>query len=256
MNIFKKARLKAGMKVKTVAKEMGISINQIYKWERGEVIPHKDNIKRLAEIYGVTTKSLLANNNEVLNDKRKSVLKEAREMLGLSQTDIAKRLGVTKQAVCLWEHKVQAPREKTLKKLKKIFGSEIVKKFLEETAFVNSIKEKINIKNEKLKLISDAELRNGKHEQETIYLFDTNYDYDKDHDYFVAHIKAKRLDLETQKYKTTYIESKSSIKDFDNFRKHIRMDLLEMVAEEEGYMFFDEETENEEDWLREADDEE
>jgi transcriptional regulator with XRE-family HTH domain len=45
-----------------------------------------------------------------------------RERAGLSQLQLAERLGVTQQAVALWERKTTAPRSDTLAKLSQALG--------------------------------------------------------------------------------------------------------------------------------------
>ena len=64
MNRFKLARLNSGLQQKAVASELGISVQSISYWESGSRAPSKDNLLRLAEMYGVTTDYLLGNDVE------------------------------------------------------------------------------------------------------------------------------------------------------------------------------------------------
>lgn len=52
-------------------------------------------------------------------------IKEARNRVGLSQDQLAKMLGITRNAISLWEKDVNHPSGKNLRELAKIFGCEV-----------------------------------------------------------------------------------------------------------------------------------
>ena len=62
-NVFRKnlkaARKKKGLTQEELAHRLGISIMTIRRWEWGGVIPRVDEVKRLAEVLGVTEQDLL-----------------------------------------------------------------------------------------------------------------------------------------------------------------------------------------------------
>lgn len=64
MNRFKQARLNAGIQQKTVASDLGISVQSISYWENGSRAPSKENIVKLANMYGVTVDYLLENETD------------------------------------------------------------------------------------------------------------------------------------------------------------------------------------------------
>lgn len=64
MNRFKLARLNSGIQQKAAASELGVSVQSISYWESGTRAPSKENLLKLAEMYGVTTDYLLGKDDE------------------------------------------------------------------------------------------------------------------------------------------------------------------------------------------------
>jgi transcriptional regulator with XRE-family HTH domain len=64
LNRFKLSRLNSGLQQKTVASELGVSVQSMSYWESGSRTPSKENLLRLAEMYGVTTDYLLGKDTE------------------------------------------------------------------------------------------------------------------------------------------------------------------------------------------------
>ncbi len=56
---FKEHRLAHNKKLKNVADETGISVQNLSRWERGEVLPNIDFCVRLANYYGITIDELV-----------------------------------------------------------------------------------------------------------------------------------------------------------------------------------------------------
>jgi transcriptional regulator with XRE-family HTH domain len=65
-------RKSQGLSQISVAKELGVTRQSMYKWESGACIPELDKIKKLAQIYGVTYDYLLNDDIEPLKDDSKA----------------------------------------------------------------------------------------------------------------------------------------------------------------------------------------
>lgn len=64
MNRFKEARLRCGIAQKTVASKLKVSIQSVSNWENDTRAPSRENVIKMAEIYGVSTDYLLNNADE------------------------------------------------------------------------------------------------------------------------------------------------------------------------------------------------
>lgn len=65
MNRFKEARLKAHMSQKAAAISLGIKPPSMSGWESGDSKPTLENLKAMAELYGVTVDYLLGGNETI-----------------------------------------------------------------------------------------------------------------------------------------------------------------------------------------------
>ena len=54
------ARLAAGLRAIDVARELGVSLQTVYRWEYGIHSPSVATLRRLAEVYGVPISELLS----------------------------------------------------------------------------------------------------------------------------------------------------------------------------------------------------
>lgn len=59
---FKNARVKAGLSVATVMKELGVSDAAVYQWETGVTLPNAKRLPEIARLYGCTVDELLTGN--------------------------------------------------------------------------------------------------------------------------------------------------------------------------------------------------
>lgn len=64
MNRFKLARMNSGLQQKVVASELGVSVQSMSYWESGNRTPSKENLLKMAEMYGVSTDYLLGKDPE------------------------------------------------------------------------------------------------------------------------------------------------------------------------------------------------
>lgn len=58
-NLFKLYRKRAGYSQKEVAKALSVTVAAVSSWEVGKYIPDPQNLKALADLYGITTDALL-----------------------------------------------------------------------------------------------------------------------------------------------------------------------------------------------------
>lgn len=57
-----------------VANEMNIAISTLYRWEKGERLPRRENIAELASYYGVSEKWLLGQTNSLAEGTRTEII--------------------------------------------------------------------------------------------------------------------------------------------------------------------------------------
>ena len=77
MNKFKEARMRCGIAQKTVASKLEVSIQSVSNWENDTRAPSRENVMKMAEMYGVTTDYLLGKdveeNQHVVETKKEPV---------------------------------------------------------------------------------------------------------------------------------------------------------------------------------------
>ena len=69
----KNARNKMGMSQELVAEQLGISRQAVTKWELGQTKPNAKNLRALAELYQISTESLLAGTRQNGSDPIRGV---------------------------------------------------------------------------------------------------------------------------------------------------------------------------------------
>jgi transcriptional regulator with XRE-family HTH domain len=55
----KRVRIAAGFTLKSAAKELGVSVVTLWRWEAGKQTPSIEKIRELAELYGVPVRRLI-----------------------------------------------------------------------------------------------------------------------------------------------------------------------------------------------------
>ena len=96
IQLWRKAR---GLSLEEASKIFGISPKTFLDWERG-MIPSNRQKERLVKELGLD-KDVLFKKCEV--GKLNSLLKEKRLEYGLTQAELAKRLGYSSPTICRWE---------------------------------------------------------------------------------------------------------------------------------------------------------
>lgn len=56
---YREARIAAGLSIKEVSKNLGVSRVSVWNWESGNLNPKLETLKKLSNLYGVTVDELL-----------------------------------------------------------------------------------------------------------------------------------------------------------------------------------------------------
>ena len=132
MNRLKKLRRAKKLTQKELAEETDIPYRTLQRWENGESQIKPEKAEKLANFFGVSIAHLLGYEDndfekqiriDTLNDiiNQMNRLKELRKEKGLTQTDLAELLEVTKLTIHNWENGVFSIKSDRLKKLCEIF---------------------------------------------------------------------------------------------------------------------------------------
>ena len=126
MNRLKELRQKNNLTLKELSEQLSkrnikISADALAKYERGDREPKIDKWNHLAEFYGVSPEYLMGLNNNDFGNR----IKELRIKNGLSQGDLAKATGLTRQAISNYERGDREPKMETWQKLADFFNVSI-----------------------------------------------------------------------------------------------------------------------------------
>lgn len=122
----KRLRIERGLTQQQVGKQLGTSKQAYSYWESGQHTPRFETIKKLANIFGVTTEKITEDYAQPYNESETASfterLKELRKEKGLNQTEIAKELHISQQTYSQWESDKRNPSQKPLEKLANFFN--------------------------------------------------------------------------------------------------------------------------------------
>ena len=100
-----------------------VSKQTIQNWEDGTSNIKPEKAEKLADYFGVSVGYLLGYDDNDINQMNR--LKELRKEKGLTQTDLAELLEVTKLTIHNWENGVSSIKSDRLKKLCEIFDVDV-----------------------------------------------------------------------------------------------------------------------------------
>ena len=100
-----------------------VSKRTIQNWEDGTSNIKPEKAEKLADYFGVSVGYLLGYDDNDINQMNR--LKELRKEKGLTQTDLAELLEVTKLTIHNWENGVSSIKSDRLKKLCEIFDVDV-----------------------------------------------------------------------------------------------------------------------------------
>lgn len=122
----KRLRIERGLTQQQVGEQLGTSKQAYSYWESGQHTPRFETIKKLANIFGVTTEKITEDYAQPYDESETASLTERlislRKEKGVNQTEIAKGLHISQQAYSQWESGSRSPSQKTLEKLAKFFN--------------------------------------------------------------------------------------------------------------------------------------
>ncbi|MCX8723086.1 helix-turn-helix transcriptional regulator [Lactobacillus sp. B4005] len=126
MNRLKELRQKNNLTLKELSEQLSkrnikISADALAKYERGDREPKIDKWNHLAEFYGVSLEYLMGLNSNSFGNR----IKELRIKHGLSQSDLAKATGLTRQAISNYERGDREPKMEIWQKLADCFNVSI-----------------------------------------------------------------------------------------------------------------------------------
>lgn len=112
----KDIRLELGETLEEFGKRFNTSKATVFYWEKGRNLPNKSNLKKIAELGGLSVEDLIY--RKPIGQKIKSI----RRSLGYSQLEFSKAIGATKSAVNNWENGYNYPNNERLKVIAELGG--------------------------------------------------------------------------------------------------------------------------------------
>lgn len=106
MNIgerIRKARTERGMTQKELADKCGMFDSAIRRYELGTQKPKRETIERIATALEIDVFRIYVGDTELTMGDR---IRKYRKDCGLTQSEVAKKIGVTKQTICKYEHNI------------------------------------------------------------------------------------------------------------------------------------------------------
>lgn len=130
MNKLHALRKENGVTLEQLSEETDISISSLSRYETGKRNPKISTIRTLAEYFEVSSDYLEGRDSstdtvENISDLS-NIFYQLRISNGLNQGDVAKQVGITRQAISLYERGEREPKYSDACKLLKIFGKRLV----------------------------------------------------------------------------------------------------------------------------------
>lgn len=126
-------RQRVGLTQRALAIAVGVTPSMIQRWERRGAMPAHARLSELAAVLGVPHHTLLGLSGQVgvdapapsgkASSARPRTLRELRAAAGLSQWELAVRLGVTEGAISRWEAGTRQPQTRYLADLARLLGN-------------------------------------------------------------------------------------------------------------------------------------
>ncbi|MCO6546193.1 MAG: helix-turn-helix transcriptional regulator [Gilliamella sp.] len=121
MNRLKELRIKNNLTLDDIEAKTGIKRGTYSNYENNKTEPKIETWKKLADYFNVSTSYLMGLNSNDFGDK----IKELRIKHGLSQGDLAEKIGLTRQAISNYENNERTPNDKIWQKLADCFNVSI-----------------------------------------------------------------------------------------------------------------------------------
>lgn len=121
MNRLKELRQKNCLTLEKLGQKVNIPKNTLSRYESGKRKPKIETWQRLADYFNVSTSYLMGLNSNNFGNR----IKELRIKNGLSQAELAKKIGVKDNTICQYEKGKRHPNDKTWQKLADYFNVSI-----------------------------------------------------------------------------------------------------------------------------------
>lgn len=121
MNRLKELRQKNNLTLEKLGQKVNIPKNTLSRYESGKREPKIETWKKLADYFNVSTSYLMGLNSNNFGNR----IKELRIKHGLSQGDLAKITGLTRQAISNYERGDREPKMETWRKIADCFNVSI-----------------------------------------------------------------------------------------------------------------------------------
>ena len=116
----KKFREQYGLSQTALAKDLGVKQSTVGMWESGSNGPKYNMLIKIAEYFYVTVSDLVGDKAE--NNTFGIILKELRERKKISQSELAKKIGVSQSAIGIWESGTGDPSADMMVIISNYFG--------------------------------------------------------------------------------------------------------------------------------------
>lgn len=120
------ARKDAGITQENLAQSLGINRATMSKYETGAIDPPASKLQCIAEALGVCVQDLIGDETEVTCMTYGQRIRAARKKAGMTQTELAKKLGIPYQSIGQWEKDRRKPKLETLQRIAEALGVPIL----------------------------------------------------------------------------------------------------------------------------------
>lgn len=127
-NNIKKYRLLMNFTRKDLAQKIGVTESTVSRYESNERTPNLKILKSIADALGVTINDLINNIENNMIDENVSIgdkIKEYREIINITQKDLAEKSGLSESAIKYYETNKRNPKLETLSKIAEALGISI-----------------------------------------------------------------------------------------------------------------------------------
>lgn len=114
----KERRLAMGLTLNAFAKAIGVNSGTVYHWESKNKVLSQKSAQILASFFSCSVDEL----GLPIQSESKNIICEKREALGMSQAELARKIGVSRSTLCKWEAGKSVPMDVYWKPLSKCLG--------------------------------------------------------------------------------------------------------------------------------------
>ena len=109
-----------GLTQKELAEKCSMADSAVRKYESGKIVPKIEMLKRIADALEMPVGAFLPSMG--LGESTGSRIKIARERQGVTQAELAEKMGVTPQTISQYERNIINPKPETIKKFADALG--------------------------------------------------------------------------------------------------------------------------------------